>query len=79
MDATPSQIADAPVGRSASSRPPYAIPAPRVSTNSEYTDWLAAMNNLFRCVPPKQRLAHTSGNKIIPIRAPSGEKTCTPS
>ena len=30
------------------------------------------MNSRFRRVPPKQTLAHVSGNRIIPIRSPAG-------
>src|ERR1017187_9907156 len=57
----------------------YETCAPRVPTNTEYSDWLAAMYNRFRLGPPKQRLAQISGSRIMPMRFPCGENTCTPS
>src|ERR1039458_10489589 len=37
------------------------------------------MNRRLRLAPPKHRLAQISGSRIMPIRSPPGEKTCTPS
>ena len=37
------------------------------------------MNSRFFFAPPKQRLAQGAGRWILPMRAPSGAKQCTPS
>jgi predicted RNase H-like HicB family nuclease len=58
---------------------PYDTCAPRVPTYTEYSDWLAAMYSRFRLGPPKHRLAQISGSRIMPMRCPCGENTCTPS
>ena len=52
--------------------------APVVSTYTEYSDSLAAINKRFRLAPPKQIFAHVSGSRIIPIRSPLGAITWTP-
>src|SRR5438270_13880472 len=36
------------------------------------------MKRRFRLGPPKHRLPHTSGNRIRPMRRPSGAHTVTP-
>src|SRR5437660_1950960 len=36
------------------------------------------MKSRFRLGPPKHRLPHTSGNRIRPMRRPSGAHTVTP-
>src|ERR1035438_6270190 len=53
---------------------PYETCAPRVPTNTEYRDWLAAMYSRFRLGPPKQRLAQISGSRIMPIQI--GRASC---
>jgi GntR family transcriptional repressor for pyruvate dehydrogenase complex len=41
--------------------------APRTSTYSAYSEWLAAMNRRLRPAPPKHRLAQRSGRWMCPI------------
>ena len=48
--------------------------APIASVYTAYNDWLPVMNNRFRLVPPKQTFEQISGNRIWPIRVPSGAK-----
>src|SRR5262249_19204430 len=57
----------------------YVTCAPCASTYTEYSDWLAAIKRRFRFSPPKQRFAQISGNRIIPMRWPSGANMWTPS
>src|SRR5205085_3123478 len=53
--------------------------APCAFTYTAYTDVVAQMKRRLRFGPPKHTLATTSGTRTLPIRAPSGAYTCTPS
>src|SRR5581483_2832436 len=64
---------------SGNAAPAQEICAPLVATYSEYSDWLAAIKSRLRLGPPKQMLAQTSGNWILPSTCPAEERTWTPS